>query len=237
MGGREVGGLANMLASHREIVNPIHRLEMEEFWGGSIISDKIGLTATEMFKGLEEGKLKAIWIVCTNPMVSLPDARMAELAMKNAKFVVVQEVSNRADTIKFADVVLPAATWAEKEGTMTNAERRITHLSKVIDAPAQALPDAEIICRFAAKMGWGNKFEYNNFGEIYKEYTETTRGTNIDVTGVSYQLLKERSIQWPAPAALPAPDGGAKNSFSDSDNFTFDEIEKAPPSGAGRGWT
>ncbi|MFY7911226.1 MAG: molybdopterin-dependent oxidoreductase, partial [Emticicia sp.] len=199
MGGREVGGLANMLASHREIANPIHRLEMEEFWGGTTISDKIGLTATEMFKGLEEGKLKAIWIVCTNPMVSLPDARMAELAMKNAKFVVVQDVSNRADTIKFADVVLPAAAWAEKEGTMTNAERRITHLSKVIDAPEEALPDAEIICRFAEKMGWGNKFTYNNFSEIYKEYTETTRGTNIDVTGVSYELLKERTVQWPAP--------------------------------------
>lgn len=201
MGGREVGGLANMLASHREIANPIHRLEMEEFWGGSTISDKIGLTATEMFKGLEEGKLKAIWIVCTNPMVSLPDARMAELALKNAKFVVVQEVSNRADTIKFADVVLPAAAWTEKEGTMTNAERRITHLSKVIDAPAEALPDAEIICQFAAKMGWGDKFKYNNFGEIYKEYTETTRGTNIDVTGVSYELLKEGSIQWPLRSA------------------------------------
>ncbi len=197
MGGREVGGLANMLASHREIANPIHRLEMEEFWGGTTISDKIGLTATEMFKGLEEGKLKAIWIVCTNPMVSLPDARMAEFALKKAKFVVVQDVSNKADTINFADVVLPAAAWAEKEGTMTNAERRITHLSKVIDAPAEALPDAEIICRFAAKMGWGNKFKYNNFGEIYKEYTETTRGTNIDVTGVSYELLKERTVQWP----------------------------------------
>jgi ferredoxin-nitrate reductase len=197
MGGREVGGLANMLASHREIANPIHRLEMEEFWGGSTISDKIGLTATEMFKGLEDGKLKAIWIVCTNPMVSLPDARMAELAMKNAKFVVVQDVSNKADTIKFADVVLPAAAWVEKEGTMTNAERRITHLSKVIDAPGEALPDAEIICRFAAKMGWGDKFKYNNFGEVYKEFTETTRGTNIDVTGVSYELLKEKSIQWP----------------------------------------
>lgn len=197
MGGREVGGLANMLASHREIANPVHRLEMEEFWGGTTISDKIGLTATEIFKGLEEGKLKAIWIVCTNPMVSLPDARMAELAMKNAKFVVVQDVSNKADTIKFADVVLPAAAWAEKEGTMTNAERRISYLNKVVDAPAEALPDAEIICRFAAKMGWGNKFKYNNFGEIYKEYTETTRGTNIDVTGVSYELLKERTVQWP----------------------------------------
>lgn len=201
MGGREVGGLANMLASHREITNPIHRLEMEEFWGGTTISDKIGLTATEMFKGLEEGKLKAIWIVCTNPMVSLPDARMAELALKNAKFVVVQDISNRAETINFADVVLPAAAWAEKEGTMTNAERRISYLNKVIDAPGEALPDAEIICRFAKKMGWGDKFTYNNFSEIYQEFTETTKETNIDVTGVSYELLKETTVQWPYKSA------------------------------------
>jgi ferredoxin-nitrate reductase len=197
MGGREVGGLANMLASHREIANPIHRLEMEEFWGGTTISDKVGLTATEMFKALEEGKLKAIWIVCTNPMVSIPDSRMAEEALKKAKFVVVQDVSNRAETINFADVVLPAAAWVEKEGTMTNAERRITYLSKIVDAPGEALPDAEIICHFAKRMGWGKRFEYKNFGEIYKEYTETTRGTNIDITGVSYELLKETSVQWP----------------------------------------
>ncbi|CAH0994743.1 Periplasmic nitrate reductase [Emticicia aquatica] len=197
MGGREVGGLANMLASHREIANPQHRTEMEEFWGGNKISDKIGLTATEMFKSLEEGKLKAIWIVCTNPMVSLPDSRMAELAMKNAKFVVVQDISNRADTIKFADVVLPAAAWAEKEGTMTNAERRISYLNKIVDAPGEALPDAEIICRFAKKMGWGAKFTYENFSEIYHEFTQTTKGTNIDITGVSYELLKEKTIQWP----------------------------------------
>lgn len=221
MGGREVGGLANMLASHREIANPQHRAEMEEFWGGTTISDKIGLTATEMFKGLEDGKLKAIWIICTNPMVSIPDSRMAELALKKAKFVVVQDVSNRAETINFADVVLPAAAWAEKEGTMTNAERRITHLSKVIDSPGEALPDAEIICRFAKKMGWGDKFNYDNFSEIYKEFTQTTRGTNIDITGVSYELLKERTVQWPAPQppmgdlAIAPPPGSGFGLFRD----------------------
>jgi ferredoxin-nitrate reductase len=200
MGGREVGGLANMLASHRDILNPQHRLEMEAFWGGTNISDKMGLTAIEMFKGLESGKLKAVWIACTNPMVSLPDARMAEMAMKNARFVVVQDISNRADTIRFADVVLPAAAWTEKEGTMTNAERRVSYLHKISDAPGEALPDAEIICRFAAKMGWGDKFNYTNFGEIYQEYTRTTKGTNIDVTGVSYDLLKQQTVQWPYPA-------------------------------------
>jgi ferredoxin-nitrate reductase len=197
MGGREVGGLATMLASHREIANPVHRQEMQDLWGGTVISDKAGKTATEMFEALADGRMKAIWIVCTNPMVSLPDVRIAEMALKNAKFVVVQDVSNRSDTLKFADVVLPAAAWAEKEGTMTNAERRITHLSKIIKAPGEALPDAEIITRFAHKMGWKKQFDYETTEDIYQEYTQTTKGKNIDITGVSYELLKERSVQWP----------------------------------------
>ncbi|MGL4632600.1 MAG: molybdopterin-dependent oxidoreductase [Leadbetterella sp.] len=197
MGGREVGGLANMLASHREIGNPDHREWMRNFWGGGEISDKMGLTATEMFKSLKDGKLKAIWIVCTNPMVSLPDVQEAEEALRNAKFVVVQDISNRSDTLKFADVVLPAAAWTEKEGTMTNAERRISYLHKISDAPGEAIPDVEIIKRFAQKMGFGDKFSYTSTEDIYKEYTQTTQNTNIDVTGVDYDILKKKTLQWP----------------------------------------
>lgn len=225
MGGREVGGLANMLASHRDILNPQHRAEMEAFWGGSKISDKLGLTATEMFKGLESGKLKAVWIACTNPMVSLPDAKMAEMALKNARFVVVQDISNRADTIRFADVVLPAAAWTEKEGTMTNAERRVSYLHKISEAPGEVLPDAEIICRFAAKMGWGDKFSYADFGEIYQEYTHTTKGTNIDVTGISYDLLKQHTVQWPYPAK-GAKTGGTTRLFEDHRFYTPNQKAK-----------
>ncbi|RYU96920.1 nitrate reductase [Emticicia agri] len=225
MGGREVGGLANMLASHRDILNPQHRAEMETFWGGTTISDKMGLTATEMFKGLESDKLKAIWIACTNPMVSLPDAKMAEMALKNARFVVVQDISNKADTIRFADVVLPAAAWTEKEGTMTNAERRVSYLHKVSEAPGETLPDAEIICRFAEKMGWGDKFSYKNFGEIYEEYTRTTAGTNIDVTGVSYDLLKQHTVQWPYPAKA-AQSKGTPRLFEDHRFYTANQRAK-----------
>ena len=149
MGGREVGGLATMLAAHRSIANPEHRKEVAEFWGVPQVSDKPGLTATQMIEALERGDLKAVWIVCTNPLVSLPDARRAEAALKKAKFVVVQDISNRSETLKYADVIFPAATWAEKEGTMTNSERRISHLHKIVDAPGEAKPDAEIICDFA----------------------------------------------------------------------------------------
>ena len=197
MGGREVGGLSNLLPAHRNLDNPVHREEVAKFWGVESISAKPGLTATEMFEALNDGKLKAIWILCTNPLVSLPDARMAEAALQKAKFVVVQEVSNKPETLKYADVVLPAAAWIEKEGTMTNAERRISLLSKMMDAPGEALPDAEIICRFAQKMGYTG-FDYKNPAEIYAEHAALTAGTNIDISALNYEILKQkRSVQWP----------------------------------------
>ncbi|WP_187263898.1 nitrate reductase [Pontibacter beigongshangensis] len=197
MGGREVGGLSNLLAAHRNLSDPAHREEVQKFWGGTLISEKPGLTATEMFDALHDGRLKAIWILCTNPLTSLPNARLAEEGLKKAKFVVVQDISNKPETLKYADVVLPAAGWAEKEGTMTNSERRISHLAKVVDAPGEALPDAEIICRFAQKMGFRG-FDFKNAAEIYQEHAELTAGTNIDITGLSYELLQQkRSVQWP----------------------------------------
>jgi ferredoxin-nitrate reductase len=197
MGGREVGGLSNLLPAHRIMDNPIHRKEVQEFWGSGPISEKPGLTATEMFTALNDGRLKAIWIMCTNPLVSLPDARLMEAALQKAKFVVVQEISSKPETLQYADVVLPAASWTEKEGTMTNAERRISYLQKVVDAPGEALPDAEIICRFAQKMGY-HGFSYANAGEIYDEHCRLTAGTHIDISELSYALLKEkRSVQWP----------------------------------------
>jgi ferredoxin-nitrate reductase len=198
MGGREVGGLANMLPAHRDLLNPAHREEVQAFWGGTKISYKPGFTATEMFQALADGRMKAIWIVTTNPMVSLPDLNMVEKGLQNAKFVVVQDISNRSDTVKYADVVLPAAAWAEKDSVFTNSERRITLLPKVIDAPGEALDDTEIIKRFAEKMGFGESFNYLNNSEIYDEHVLSTKGTNIDISGVSYEYLKEnRSIQWP----------------------------------------
>ncbi|WP_247233835.1 nitrate reductase [Telluribacter sp. SYSU D00476] len=217
MGGREVGGLANILPGHRDVTNAAHREEVERYWNAPVhIAAKPGLTATEMFEALANDKsggapLKAIWIINTNPMVSMPDTNAVEKALKGARFVVVQDVSNRADTVQFADVVLPAAAWLEKEGTMTNAERRITRLPKVLDAPGEALPDAEIIWRFAQKMGFGEAFNYTSPSQVYEEYTKITAGTNIDVTGVSYEVLKERrSVQWPFVKAAAAAEEGKK---------------------------
>ncbi|MEP4532563.1 MAG: molybdopterin-dependent oxidoreductase [Cyclobacteriaceae bacterium] len=200
MGGREVGGLSNLLAAHRDLANPAHRQEVADFWGVDKIQEKPGLTATEMFKALKSGQMKAIWVICTNPSVSMPNARLVDEALKAARFVVVQDISKNSDTVKYADLVLPAAAWLEKEGTMTNSERRITHLSKAVDAPGEALPDAEILIRFANAMGFDG-FKYDNVGEVYEEYTQITKGTAIDISGLTYSRLKEmNSVQWPVPS-------------------------------------
>jgi ferredoxin-nitrate reductase len=202
MGGREVGGLSNLLPAHRDLLNETHRNEVETFWQVPLgkIPAKPGLTATEMFDALNDGKLKAIWILCTNPLISLPDVRKAEDGLKKAKFVVVQDVTNKLETLQYADVVLPAAAWTEKEGTMTNAGRYIAHLAKINEAPGEALPDAEIICRFAQKMGYSG-FDFNSFADIYAEHAALTKGTNIDISALSYEVLKEkRAVQWPYKA-------------------------------------
>ena len=199
MGGREVGGMASLLAAHKNLDNPQHRKEVSDFWGGKPIQPEPGYTATEMFDALEQGKLKAIWIICTNPVVSMPNVKKVERALEKASFVVVQDISHSSETTGYADLLLPAAGWLEKEGTMTNSERRISYLPKVIDAPGEALPDVEILWRFAQAMGYKG-FEYNTASEVYDEHCLLTKGTSIDISGLSYSRLKnEGSFQWPVP--------------------------------------
>ncbi|MGI4741712.1 MAG: molybdopterin-dependent oxidoreductase [Janthinobacterium lividum] len=218
MGGREVGGLSNLLPAHRNMANSAHRTEVQQFWGSGPLAATPGYTATEMFEALEDGRLKAIWILCTNPLTSLPNVRQAEAALAKAKFVVVQEVSNKPETLAYADVILPAAAWAEKEGTMTNSERRISHLAKVVDAPGEALPDAEILCRFARAMGFRG-FDFPTPAAIYEEHTRLTAGTTLDISGLTYSILKARgSVQWPYRASQPEPD--TARLFTDQQFYT-----------------
>ncbi|CAD5264593.1 MULTISPECIES: nitrate reductase [unclassified Imperialibacter] len=217
MGGREVGGMATLLASHRNLLNPEHRKEVAAYWGVDHISDKPGKTATQMFEALRSGEMKAIWIICTNPVVSMPDARLVDEALKNARFVVVQDISTQSDTLQYADLVLPAAGWLEKEGTMTNSDRRISHLNKVVPPPGEALPDSEILIRFARQMGY-HGFDYENQAEIYAEHCSMTRGTKIDISGLSYERLKkEGSFQWPVPDSVHP---GTPRLFTDRQFYT-----------------
>ncbi|GAA0892499.1 hypothetical protein GCM10009122_21780 [Fulvivirga kasyanovii] len=217
MGGREVGGMANLLAVHKDLANPQHRQEVADFWKVDKIREEPGLTATKMFEALRDGKMKAIWIICTNPSVSMPNARLVDEALSNASFVVVQDISERSDTAKYADMLLPAASWLEKEGTMTNSERRISHLSQVIEPPGEALPDSEIICRFAQAMGF-HGFDFKSAEEIYSEYCELTKGSSIDISGLSYERLKkEGTVQWPVYDSNHA---GTSRLFTDHKFYT-----------------
>ncbi len=216
MGGRETGGLANLLPAHRDLNNPVHREEVRQFWGGKVIGEKPGLTATEIIEALEDDRLKAIWIIGTNPLVSLPDSRRAEQALKKARFVVVQDISRNAASVPFADVVFPAAGWAEKTGTMTNSERRISLLEKAVQAPGEALPDTEIICRLAQKMGFPG-FDYAGPAAIYAEHCRLTAGTHLDISGLSHTSLKQGTVQWPLSKAA---DGQNIRLFGDQKFFT-----------------
>ncbi|MBP7080859.1 MAG: molybdopterin-dependent oxidoreductase [Rhodocyclaceae bacterium] len=152
MGGREVGAMANLLPGHRALDNPSDRAELAALWGVPALSSAPGKTAVEMFDSIREGKIKAVWIACTNPAHSLPDQAKVREALLAAEFVVVQDCFADTETCNYADLLLPAATWGEKDGTMTNSERRISRVRKAVDAPGDARPDWEIVVDFARRL-------------------------------------------------------------------------------------
>lgn len=217
MGGREVGGMANLLSAHRNLNNPAHRNEVAQFWGVDSVPEKPGYTATEMFDAIMEDKLKVIWIICTNPLVSLPNARLIEAALKKARFVIVQDISHNAVTTQYADLILPAAGWLEKQGTMTNSDRRISFLPKGTDAPGEAWSDTKILLEFANRMGFEG-FKYKSESDIFDEHKALTAGTKIDITGLSYDYLQNQgSAQWPFTSTMTK---GAERLFEDKLFYT-----------------
>jgi ferredoxin-nitrate reductase len=202
MGGREAGLLSHQLPGYRTVEDETHRKQAEEFWGRSpgTISSKPGLTAVEMFRDLEKGKLKAIWIAGTNPAVSLPDLHQVHRALAKAQLVIVNEAYHPTETSRRADVILPSAQFGEKEWTSTNSERMIGYSPKLWDAPGEALPDWQIIARFAQVMGY-KSFDYTNAGEVWDEFIQMTKGCPCDMAGATSARLREvSSLQWPCPS-------------------------------------
>lgn len=200
MGGRETGGLANILPGHRYMTNEKHRDEVAAIWGVEELSPARGLTAVDIYDDIEKGTIKAVWIICTNPVVSLPNGSKVEKALKKADLVVVQDIFHPTDTSVYADIVLPAAGFSEKEGTMTNQERRIAYISKAVDPPGEALPDWQIFTMFARKIGLGEYFDYEKAEDIFEEYKNLNKGRDVDISGVTYERLKSRGpVQWPCP--------------------------------------
>ena len=204
MGGREVGGLANLLSGHRDLANAEHRAEVAALWGVADVPARPGKTAVEMFQAAADGEIKALWIACTNPAQSLPDQAMVRRALERAELVLVQEAFATTATARYADWLLPATSWGEKDGTVTNSERCISRVRPAVPAPGQTRHDWLIVVALARRLearlrpGAPTLFPYDRAESVWLEHRESTRGRDLDITGLSYGLLDARGPQpWP----------------------------------------
>ena len=252
MGGREVGGLANLISAHRDMADPVHRAEVAALWGVPSVPDKPGKTAVEMFQAAADGDIKALWIACTNPAQSMPDQATVRRALQRAELVIVQEAFATPSTCDYAHLLLPATTWGEKTGTVTNSERRISRVRPAVAAPGETRHDWSIAVEFAQRLevllgagsphphplprtgegttpsslplpysgeeatpvllclpyaGEGSPrpslFPYSLADQaagaqaIWNEHRESTRGRDLDITGMSYATLEAGPQQWP----------------------------------------
>ena len=214
MGGREVGGLATMLACHRDLDNATHRSQVQRFWGSPGIASKVGLTAVDMFQAVENGTIKAIWIMATNPVDSLPEADRVARALAHCPLVIVSEVTSRSDTLAYANVVLPAQAFGEKDGTVTNSERRISRQQRFMQPVGQSRPDWWAVSEVAKLMGYGHAFDYAGPDEVFAEYAQLSAfenegtidfdiGAYRDVSRDEYDAMLP--FQWPARCGAQQP--------------------------------
>jgi anaerobic selenocysteine-containing dehydrogenase len=204
MGGRETGGLAHLLPGYRLVADADARAAVERHWAvpAGRLPSTPGREALEIFEGLASGEVRAVWIICTNPAASMPELDLVEKALRQADLVIVQDAYHPTETTRFADILLPAAQWPEKAGVMTSSERRLTYLPKLVEPPGEALPDAEILTRFAHEMGWKEAFSHASASEIFDEFAALTAGRICDYSGVSHARLRRGGpLQWPVPAA------------------------------------
>jgi len=209
MGGREVGGLANMLACHLDIENADHRAAVRDFWSAPTMPEAQGLKAVDMFRAVGDGRIKALWVIHTNPVVSMPEADAVRDAIAACPFTVVSDITDRTDTARLADVLLPASAWAEKDGTVTNSDRTISRQRSVLPAPGQARADWDILCEVGRRMGWTAPFDYQNPAEIFREHAVLSGvaarfGKDFDISGLADLTAADyddlQPIRWPVTA-------------------------------------
>jgi len=209
MGGREVGGLANMLAAHMDLENAVHRDVVQTFWESPAMADKGGLKAVDLFNAIEEGKVKSVWVIATNPVVSMPDADQVRRALHKCELVISSDIMQDTDTTVYADVLLPALGWGEKDGTVTNSERRISRQRAFLPAPGEALPDWQILSLFAQRMGYAG-FDFCGQHGVFDEHARLSGFRNavgdvpraFDMSGLAG--LKQREYEELAPVQWPA---------------------------------
>ncbi len=226
MGGREVGGLANMLAAHMDLPNAAHRETVQAFWNSPAIASETGLKAVDLFQAIEAGKVKAVWVIATNPMVSLPDANQVQRALEKCELVVVSDINASTDTNSYADVLLPALGWGEKDGTVTNSERRLSRQRAFMPAPGEARADWRILCDVAKRMGYAG-FDFSSPAEIFDEHARLSafrnepgplaRAFNLSaLTGMEARAYDQMEpVQWPAVRGADGALAGTARLFGD----------------------
>ncbi len=228
MGGREVGGLANQLAAHMDFNKPDDIDRVARFWGATNMAQDNGLKAVDMFKAVHEGKIKAIWIMHTNPVVSMPDADFVRAALEVCPLVVISDNITNTDTVNLAHIKLPAAAWGEKDGTITNSDRTISRQRTFLPLPDNAKPDWWWIAQVAQRMGFSG-FDYTSVADIFREHAALSGFENdgvlsrrdFDISALQtisdadYDALAP--MQWPINAVNPK---GSKRLFADGQFFT-----------------
>ena len=225
MGGREVGGLANQLAAHMDF-NATDLATVAQFWNAPNLAQSPGLKAVDLFAAIAEGKIKAVWIMATNPVVSLPDAERVRKALQQCELVVVSDCIADTDTNACADVLLPATGWSEKDGTVTNSERRISRQRALLPPMGEAKHDWWIISEVAKRLGFEKAFHYSGPHEIFVEHAALSGYNNngaraFDISALAsldksaYDALAP--IQWPVNAQHPT---GSARMLSDHRFFT-----------------
>jgi ferredoxin-nitrate reductase len=204
MGGRESGGLAHLLPGYRSVTSSEDRLDMRRAWRlparAPGISPQPGIAATELVEAIERGEVRAVWIVATNPVVSQPDAERFAAALRRCELVVVQDAFHPTETGALAHLLLPAAAWPEKDGTMTSSERRVSLVQRALDPPGDALPDWEVFARVGRALGHPQAFAWADAAAVYDELAALTAGRLCDVSALSHERLRrEGPLQWPVP--------------------------------------
>ena len=230
MGGRETGGLSHLLPGYRKVADAGDRAAMAAHWGvpAERISPQPGPARRRALRGARgRARVKAVWVMATNPLVSLPDGQRARAALERAELVVVQDPHHPTETSALAHAVLPAAAWPEKEGTMTSSERRIGLVRRAVAPPGEARPDWEIVAGLARHLGYGDAFAWRDSAAVFDEFAACTAGRPCDMTGVSHaRMRRSGGLQWPCPAQpvdehagtvrlyenrrFPTPDGRAR---------------------------
>ncbi|MGB3532056.1 MAG: nitrate reductase [Microcoleaceae cyanobacterium] len=206
MGGREAGGLAHILPGYRVVKNPQHRAEVEQLWGlePGTISPEPGLAAWDMITGMEQDRVGLFWVGATNPAVSMPDLERTKAALMRSPFTICQDAYYPTETAAYAHLLLPAAQWSEKTGSMTNSERMVTLCPEFRQPPGEAKPDWEIFAEVGRRLGFADKFNFANSEEVRNEFIQLTRGRPCDMTGITYQTLQQYGpTQWPCPENSP----------------------------------